>query len=489
MKKQVFNPYLPLYEYVPDGEPRVFGDRLYIFGSHDKFDGEAYCWNDYVCYSTPIDDLTEWNFEGYIYHKEQDPINKDGKYKMYAPDVIQGEDGRFYLYYGFDEFVSQVSIAVCDTPAGKYEYYGTVSHPDGVPLGKKKGDAYQFDPGIFIDDDKRIWLYTGFSPKADFINYVTEHFSEIKFIFSGMGSDVVELGNDMKTIISKPKKLIPGWENSRGTSFEGHDFFEASSIRKFDNRYYLIYSTTSNHELAYAVSDYPDHGFVFGGVLHSNMDIGYHGNDVAKAYGGNNHGSLVKIKDSYYIFGHRQTGYTEYSRQGVAEKIERNADGSFNMVEMTSCGLNDGPLVGTGYYSAGIACNLWNRSGAMKIFDLMISKNQNNHPKITQSGIDREKDPDQYIANMSSGSVAGFKYFELKSPREINIEIRGTGEGKMIVQTEEQSRFEFAEIEISPSVDWTSVKAEITTELTGIVPLFFRYEGSGSIDFRGFEIR
>ena len=33
MKKQAVNPYLPSYEYVPDGEPRMFGERLYIFGS------------------------------------------------------------------------------------------------------------------------------------------------------------------------------------------------------------------------------------------------------------------------------------------------------------------------------------------------------------------------------------------------------------------------------------------------------------------------
>lgn len=40
MKKQAYNPYLPEWEYIPDGEPKVFGDRLYIFGSHDRFDGE-----------------------------------------------------------------------------------------------------------------------------------------------------------------------------------------------------------------------------------------------------------------------------------------------------------------------------------------------------------------------------------------------------------------------------------------------------------------
>ena len=46
MKKQAFNPYLPSYEYVPDGEPHVFGDRLYIYGSHDKFNGKRFCEND-----------------------------------------------------------------------------------------------------------------------------------------------------------------------------------------------------------------------------------------------------------------------------------------------------------------------------------------------------------------------------------------------------------------------------------------------------------
>lgn len=38
-KRQAVNPYLPLYEYIPDGEPHAFGDRLYLYGSHDRFDG------------------------------------------------------------------------------------------------------------------------------------------------------------------------------------------------------------------------------------------------------------------------------------------------------------------------------------------------------------------------------------------------------------------------------------------------------------------
>ena len=48
MKKEVFNPYLPSWEYVPDGEPRVFGGRVYLYGSHDRFGGPLFCMNDYI---------------------------------------------------------------------------------------------------------------------------------------------------------------------------------------------------------------------------------------------------------------------------------------------------------------------------------------------------------------------------------------------------------------------------------------------------------
>lgn len=63
MKNQVFNPYLPSYEYIPDGEPRVFNGRLYIYGSHDKFNGDVYCQNDYVCCSCLETDLSDWRYE------------------------------------------------------------------------------------------------------------------------------------------------------------------------------------------------------------------------------------------------------------------------------------------------------------------------------------------------------------------------------------------------------------------------------------------
>ena len=57
MKKQAFNPYLPSWEYIPDGEPYVFNGRVYVYGSHDFYNGYVFCMGDYVCWSAPVDDL------------------------------------------------------------------------------------------------------------------------------------------------------------------------------------------------------------------------------------------------------------------------------------------------------------------------------------------------------------------------------------------------------------------------------------------------
>ena len=93
----------------------------------------------------------------------------------------------------------------------------------------------------------------------------------------------------------------------------------------------------------------------------SNRDINidtYKPAEKKVAQGGNNHGGLVFANGQYYIFYHRHTNSTSFSRQGCAEQVYMAEDGSFSQVEMTSCGLNGGPLVGKGYYASYIACNI-----------------------------------------------------------------------------------------------------------------------------------
>ena len=87
---QAFNPYLPSWEYIPDGEPHVFGDRVYVYGSHDHFNAPIFCVGDYVCWSAPVKNLKDWRYEGVIFRKNQDPQNKRGIRLLFAPDDVDG---------------------------------------------------------------------------------------------------------------------------------------------------------------------------------------------------------------------------------------------------------------------------------------------------------------------------------------------------------------------------------------------------------------
>ncbi|MHA7965283.1 family 43 glycosylhydrolase [Paenibacillus sp. CAU 1782] len=483
MKKQSFNPYLPSYEYIPDGEPYVFGDRLYVYGSHDRFNGKLFCMNDYVCWSAPVDDLGDWRYEGVIYRKKQDPRNKWGLYQMFAPDVARGADGRYYLYYTVS-FSSVMSVAVCDTPAGEYQFYGYVSRPNGELLWDKSGDPMLFDPGIFVDDDGSVYLYSGFAPKRSVPAFLTGWKRR-----SVKGGYVIRLDSDMVTVVGEPKLLFPKAGEAEGTGFRGHEFFEASSMRKIGNTYYFIYSSVNGHELCYATSSSPTGGFAYGGTLVSNGDLYLDGRSSdrdALNYIGNNHGSMVRVRNQWYVFYHRQSNRHHYSRQGLAEKITILEDGSIPQVEITSCGLNDGPLRGEGEYPSHIACHLMSSKGAGRYGVYFGGVFFRKHPYFTQSGRDREDNPDQFIANMRDGAVAGYKYFWLENVKEVAVCVRGSASGTMKI-CHALGEAPFAEIRIGPSEGFMYYRTKaVSGAKTGKQGIYFTFSGSGKLDFRSF---
>ncbi len=465
---QVFNPYLPSWEYIPDGEPHVFGNRVYIYGSHDKYNGKTFCMNDYVCWSAPVDNLKEWKYEGVIWKKSDDPSNIKGAFKeMYAPDVVQGNDGKYYLYYFMGNH-GTIGVAVCDTPAGRYKYSGRVKYPDGTVLGRKnEKDLHQFDPGVFRDDDGKIYIYTGFSPKNP--NIFTR-FKPVN-INGAMGA---ELEDDMLTVKLPLARIAKSQHCSKGTGYEGHEFFEASSMRKFNGKYYFIYSSVNGHELCYAMGDSPLGEFRYKGTLVSIGDLGL--SDKPLNYLGNTHGSVEYINGKYYVFYHRQTNRHCYSRQACAEEIKMNADGTFTQAEITSCGLNGAPLKAEGSYEARIACNLFSKKG-VKFYTFKSPKGC--HPYFTQGGEDRECDPDQYIANFCDGATAGFKYFEFDGANEISVVIRGNANGIITVSDGTET---VAKIPVKPCKARTAYRAELNIE-KGVKPLYFTFYGKGKCDF------
>ena len=464
MKKEAFNPYLPSWEYVPDGEPYVFGDRVYVYGSHDYYNGHVFCLGDYVCWSAPVDDPGSWRYEGIIYPKTADPLNRDGKMCLYAPDVTVGPDGRYYLYYVLDH-VSVVSVAVCDTPAGRYQFYGYVHYPDGTRLGEQEGDEPQFDPAVLTEGDT-TWLYTGFCGVGD---------------KSRTGAMVTVLEADMLTVREAPKFIVPSSAYSEGTEYEGHAFFEASSIRKKDSRYYFIYSSQVMHELCYAVSDSLTEGFHYGGVIVSNCDLhidSYKPAELPTAYGANNHGSIIRIGEKWYVFYHRHTNGTWYSRQGCAEEIQFHEDGSIPQVEMTSCGLNGGPLQGEGEHPAYIACNLFTGEPSVYV-------GGDKFPKIVQEGRDGDEEPG-YIANIMDSATAGFKYFVCTGIKKISITTRGYADGVFEIRCKWDGEV-LASIKIEYSNVWETYTENIDIP-DGVRAIYITYTGAGNASLKSFAL-
>jgi len=466
--KQAVNPYLPSWEYVPDGEPYVFGDRVYVYGSHDFFGGDVYCMGDYVCWSAPVDDLGAWRYEGVIYRKDQDPMNGDLQGNLYAPDVTVGPDGRYYLYYVLSN-CGNVGVAVCDTPAGAYEFYGNVHYPDGTLLGAKAGDEPQFDPGV-ITENGRTYLYTGFCAGGD---------------RSRHGAMCTVLDADMLTVLEAPVFVAPGCMYSEGTGFEGHEFFEAPSIRKKDGKYFFIYSSIKFHELCYAVSDRPTGGFVYKGVLVSGGDLhidSYKPAEKCAYYTANNHGSMVQIGESWFIFYHRHTNGTNYSRQGCFEKLHFRADGTAIQPEMTSCcGL--APLKGEGEYPTYIACNLFNDidmtyvpwSGWM----------DDRFAKITQNGADGDECMG-YIANIRPRTTAGFKYFDLKGLKQIAVTTKGYANGALEIRTAWDGPV-LGTVPVHYANVWHEQVADVTIP-DGVQALYFTFAGDGYLQFKSFRL-
>lgn len=488
MKKQIFNPFLPLNEFIPDGEPHVFDDRVYLYGSHDKEGGDTFCMLDYAVYSASIYDLKTWKFEGISYEAKNDPNYKERPY-MYAPDCVKGNDGKYYLYYamsgnrGVGGYFGPISVAVSDRPYGKFKFIGFVRYKNGDLML----DYVPFDPAV-MNDDGVIRLYYGtqydyeenldsflkndelITLEANMFGKTKEEIIEYAKRDSVNGAIMTTLEDDMLTVKEAPHHILE--YNTRNNDFKDHPFFEASSIRKFNNKYYFIYSSKGNHELCYAISDYPDKEFKFMGTLVSNGDIGYKGRSENERLNmtGTTHGSIEYINGKYYVFYHRLTHKSDYSRQACAEEIKMNSNGSFDQVEITSCGLNGGPLIAKGKYSACIACNITNGKmphGSNKIFS-------EHFPNVNN-----DKD-NRFIGEITNNTLIGFKYFLFDHNKKLKLTYRGLANGYVSISNDLPDKF-IKKVKINPESDFKTIEIDIDFN-SGVKPLYLYFEIDGLLD-------
>ena len=389
------NPYMPLWEHVPDGEPRVFehnGEkRVYVYGSHD-IEKTEYCGRNYVVWSAPVEDLTDWTYHGVSYCTHYDSI-------LYAPDVVK--KGDTYYLYAAEKRGGLIVVASSKNPWGPFE------NPVETKLG--------FDPGVLVDDDGRVYAYWGGCASPCYI---------------------AELEDDMATM--KPDTLV---ENPMGHSTcpwnpadDGHislidGFFEASSPRKVMGKYVYIFSkcyekpvpelgvySPNNGFLSYRFSDSPF------GPFHDGGDISFNGGEIlrdSEGVGemtyqwGNNHGSIMEVGGKWYVFYHRQTGINEFSRQAMLEPIDvaMGRDGllyigdvkylngepvSSKPVEMTSQGAHVNGLDAFKWISAGYACHI----------------HGSRQRAYVEPCYEQREDVSTPVVGITTGTTVGFRYLQ-----------------------------------------------------------------------------
>ena len=439
----VGNPYLPLWEHIPDGEPYVFDDpdnpdkqRVYIYGSHDNLI-DAYCGRDQVVWSASVDDLTQWRYDGLILVVNK---NRDGEKfdsagtadVLYAPDVTLVTDSMgkktYYLFPNDQVGGRNGLIAKSDRPDGPFEVCNWSQDNPNLVDG-----VLQFDPAVFVDDDGRVYGYWGFER-----SYAAE-FDPTTMATVKPGTKIVE-------------DMISG--RYQDGKFR---FFEASSIRKIKDKYVFIYSRfteegefglpMSNYTLAYAYSDHPLGPWTYGGTIIDGRgrEKDEHGNVIASATpDGNTHGSICEINGRWYVFYHRQTGTNEYARQAMVEPIDVNVEEgpggkvTIREAEYTSQGFAINGLNPFERHSAGICCWYTGPKPATHewpnntFFGSYVAAGYG-----TDTKFDAPYDPinnTNDVVNNTDGSIVGYKYFyfdaeRLKNTSNLMLVLRTIPEG------------------------------------------------------------
>ncbi len=446
LKAEAVNPYLPLWEHLPDGEPRLFEDpdnpgkyRAYIYGSHDTRFG-SYCGPDIRVWSAPVEDLTNWRDDGpcfTYYISDQWDV-------MYAPDIaeiVQKDGSKVYYLYPHSRGNGRVSlVAKGYRPDGPF----TAINANEAGTGVLPGSILGFDPSVYIeyvtdptDPDYDIgyraygyWGYAGSSEKSwaceldQNTMYSVRPGTQAHQYFMPCSSSYGNLNDPAGT---EYKFLYPDQDP------KAFNFFEASSLRKVGNKYVMLFSGYSgpdyglgstNSALRYCFGDSPMGPWRSGGVLVDSRApvLNEEGTALATSYSGHNtHGSLLEINNQWYVYYHRAPRGFGYARQPMVAPMKitwdeksvaeggkvvikaydpysedntwtaKAGDNEYTGAEVTSEGFEIFGLDPYKYYSAGIACYLSSTGTQQDSWDIW----DNNMP----------------ITGVSNGHRIGYKYF------------------------------------------------------------------------------
>lgn len=285
------NPLLPLNVCVPDGEARSMPDgRLYLYGSFDIPGKMTYCSDRYHVFSTDKNDLTDFCDHGVSFTIEEAAKGGfDPRTALFAPDCVY-RDGKYWLYFCTSD--NREGVAVSDRPEGPFTDATEIVLPHQA-----------IDPAVFVDEDGQAYYFWG------------------QFDLHG-----AKLNEDMRSIDASTH--CPSLLNERE-----HGFHEGASIRRRGDLYYMLYTDVSRGRatcISYATAASPLGPYTKQGVIIDNT-----GCDPASW---NDHGSMERFGDRWFVFYHRSSQNSFYSRRACAEEIFFDEAGKIAEVIPTSVG-------------------------------------------------------------------------------------------------------------------------------------------------------
>jgi len=292
------NPFIT-NQFTADPTARVFGDRVYVYPSHDirATPGHGrkgwFVMEDYHVFSSA--NLTDWTDHGVIITQNKVPWVQPDSYSMWAPDCIL-RNGKYYFYFpttprdtsqgkGF-----RIGVAVADKPTGPFV-------PQATPLAGVHG----IDPNVFIDHDGQAYLY----------------WSQGNIYGAKLQDNMLALATEPKTLGELPTKGLK----------EGPYLFERKGI------YYLTYPHVANktERLEYATSPSPLGPFTVRGVLMDESPTGCW----------TNHHSIIQFKNQWYLFYHHNDLSPKFdkNRSVRIDSLSFATDGSIRKVTPTLRGV------------------------------------------------------------------------------------------------------------------------------------------------------
>lgn len=411
-------------QYTADPSARVFGDRVYVYPSHDippapgKGRANWFVMEDYHVFSSA--NLTDWTDHGMIVTQNEVPWVKPDSYSMWAPDCIY-RNGKYYFYFpstskdttkvrGFT-----IGVAVADKPTGPF-----VPQPEAIK--NVKG----IDPNVFIDKDGQAYLY----------------WSQGNIYGAKLKEDMLELASEPVTLGELPSKGLK----------EGPYVFERNGI------YYMTYPHVENkiERLEYAIGNNPLGPFKFAGVIMDESPTGCW----------TNHHSIINFKKQWYLFYHHNDLSPNFdkNRSIRMDSLSFNKDGTIRKVIPT--------LRGVGLTNANAKVQIDRYSG--------ISKEG-----VSVGFIDTADRFKGWKAKFSSQD-AWLQYnnvdFGSKKLKSVEVMAASDAGGTLQIRSNSPSGPILAEVNVPVSNTWRPITAKLSRVPSGTQHLFITQKGGGEAE-------